>query len=153
MAVTIKAAASIVTIGGAVVYLLGDSLLSDPEALSFMYESADVLAKPNDYVGKRFRIHGYVDRGSIFQKPGTNEWRFRVTVKNSMQRACAPAEDGIDVEYEGIVPDTFKNDAELVASGKLVEPRRFVATQVVAKCPSKHEAETAGAPEPCAEMR
>jgi len=47
--------------------------------------------------------------------------------------------------YTGIVPDTFKNDAEVVLEGTL-GPDGFHATGMTAKCPSKYEAQTVGAP-------
>jgi len=41
--------------------------------------------------------------------------------------------------YTGLVPDTFKDGAELVLTGKL-GPQGFQATDMTAKCPSKYEA-------------
>jgi len=47
--------------------------------------------------------------------------------------------------YTGIVPDTFKDGAEIVLTGQL-GPQGFHATDMTAKCPSKYEA--AGPPAP-----
>lgn len=51
----------------------------------------------------------------------------------------------IPVTYEGIVPDTFTdaNDIEVIMSGKLGRDGVFHATEVLAKCGSKYEAELA----------
>lgn len=47
------------------------------------------------------------------------------------------------VTYVGIVPDTFTdaNDIEVILSGKLGRDGVFHATEVLAKCGSKYEAE------------
>ena len=38
------------------------------------------------------------------------------------------------------MPDTFKDDAEVVVAGTLSEKGVFEAHEVIAKCPSKYEA-------------
>jgi cytochrome c-type biogenesis protein CcmE len=47
------------------------------------------------------------------------------------------------VTYEGLVPDTFTdaNDIEVIMSGKLGRDGVFHATEVLAKCGSRYEAE------------
>jgi cytochrome c-type biogenesis protein CcmE len=47
--------------------------------------------------------------------------------------------------YTGVVPDTFKNDAEVVLKGTL-SPEGFTVAPngVMAKCPSKYEPSKAG---------
>ena len=47
----------------------------------------------------------------------------------------------VRASYTGIVPDTFKNDSEVVLTGTL-GPDGFHATGMTAKCPSKYEAST-----------
>ena len=44
----------------------------------------------------------------------------------------------VRASYTGIVPDTFKNDSEVVLTGTL-GPDGFHATGMTAKCPSKYE--------------
>ena len=48
-----------------------------------------------------------------------------------------------EVTYVGIVPDTFTdaNDIEVIVAGKLGPDGVFHATEVVAKCASRYEAE------------
>jgi cytochrome c-type biogenesis protein CcmE len=50
---------------------------------------------------------------------------------------------GFPVTYQGIVPDTFTdaNDIEVIMSGKLGRDGVFHATEVLAKCGSRYEAE------------
>jgi len=50
----------------------------------------------------------------------------------------------VEASYTGIVPDTFKGEAEVVLRGKLT-PTGFHTEPngVTAKCPSKYEAKSA----------
>jgi cytochrome c-type biogenesis protein CcmE len=48
----------------------------------------------------------------------------------------------ITVRYAGIVPDTFKDDAEVIVSGSVKGDGTFVAKDLIAKCPSKYEAKS-----------
>lgn len=46
----------------------------------------------------------------------------------------------IKVFYQGIVPDAFKEDNEVLVEGKYSEDSLFIATSLLAKCPSKYKA-------------
>ena len=46
----------------------------------------------------------------------------------------------MNVSFTGQPPDTFKDEAEVVAHGQLRSDGGFDANQVIAKCPSKYEA-------------
>ncbi len=46
----------------------------------------------------------------------------------------------IPVEYHGVVPDTFVDGADVVVEGGLRQDGTFVASNLLAKCPSKYEA-------------
>ena len=46
----------------------------------------------------------------------------------------------ITVHYGRSLPDAFTDGAEVVAEGTLSAPDRFDASVVIAKCPSKYEA-------------
>jgi cytochrome c-type biogenesis protein CcmE len=90
----------------------------------------EVMTSPQAWEGKRLQLHGFVVPGSWRQKPNTLEYRFKVQNKGSI----------VDASYTGILPDTFKDEAEVVLKGRLspggfeVEPNG-----VMAKCPSKYE--------------
>ncbi len=48
----------------------------------------------------------------------------------------------IDVLYNGVVPDAFTSDVEVVLEGVYKEDRNlFLAETLLAKCPSKYESE------------
>ena len=60
-----------------------------------------------DWKGKKLQVHGYVVPGSIGKKRDTLEYRFDIQRNGKMLRAY----------YTGIVPDTFKDDSEVVLTG------------------------------------
>jgi cytochrome c-type biogenesis protein CcmE len=102
----------------------------------------EVMADRQTWEGKPLQLHGYVIPGSILQRPNTLDYRFKV--QNNPIRAGEPGHV-INVTYSGIVPDTFKGEAEVVLHGKL-GPEGFHTDPngVIAKCPSKYEAAAAG---------
>jgi cytochrome c-type biogenesis protein CcmE len=52
----------------------------------------------------------------------------------------------LPVHYRGMVPDTFKDDGEVVVEGKITDAGTFEASMLLSKCPSKYEA-APGTPE------
>ncbi|MFQ5708311.1 MAG: cytochrome c maturation protein CcmE [bacterium] len=53
--------------------------------------------------------------------------------------AIADEDQEMKVHYHGILPDTFKDGAEVIVEGKLSPQGYFAAQTVLAKCPSKYE--------------
>ncbi|NIM07412.1 MAG: cytochrome c maturation protein CcmE, partial [Armatimonadetes bacterium] len=47
----------------------------------------------------------------------------------------------LPVVFRGVAPDTFKEDADVVAEGYLTPEGVFQASTILAKCPSRYEAE------------
>jgi cytochrome c-type biogenesis protein CcmE len=98
----------------------------------------EVVADRQAWEGKPLQLHGYVIPGSIAQRPNTLDWRFKI--QNNPIRAGEPGHV-MTVTYSGIVPDTFKGEAEVVLHGKLTaEGFHTDPNGVIAKCPSKYEA-------------
>ena len=104
------------------------------ESMQFYKYTDEVMASPAEWQGKSLQVHGFVVPGSIAMKPGTLEYRFDMQRNGKVMRAF----------YTGIVPDTFKNDSEVVLTGKLSPDNSFHATEMTAKCPSKYDAATLG---------
>jgi cytochrome c-type biogenesis protein CcmE len=102
----------------------------------------EVVAERSALQGKQLQLHGYVIPGSIFNNKNTLDYKF--IVQNNPIRSGEPG-NTMSVSYTGIVPDTFKGEAEVVLKGKLTADGFHADPNgVVAKCPSKYEA--AGAP-------
>lgn len=93
----------------------------------------EVMAHPQQWEGKQLQLHGFVVPDSILRKPDTLQYRFKVQNNGKVVTAM----------YTGVVPDTFKDSAEVVLKGTL-EPDGFHVQQdgVMAKCPSKYNPET-----------
>jgi cytochrome c-type biogenesis protein CcmE len=95
----------------------------------------EVMSNPIAWHGKQLKLHGFVQ--GVKRKPNTLEYRF--DVQNNGQ--VVPA------RYTGIVPDTFKEGAEVVLDGKLsAEGFHVDKDGVMAKCPSKYEESRRAAP-------
>jgi cytochrome c-type biogenesis protein CcmE len=99
----------------------------------------EVMASPAQWYGKKLQLHGHVVAGSILRRRDTLDYRFKVENKGAV----------VDASYSGIVPDTFKDGSEVVVKGTL-GPGGFVVEPngVMAKCPSKYEAQKAPAGTP-----
>lgn len=94
------------------------------------YQHVDeVMVEPGAWYGKRLQMHGYA--ADIRVRPRSMDYRFEI--RNNGY--------AVDATYTGIVPDTFKNDSEVVVTGRL-EGDTFVVEPdgIMAKCPSKYEA-------------
>ena len=90
----------------------------------------EVTANPSAWYGKNLQLHGFV-KGEPGRKRDSLEYRFDVQNKGKVVRAY----------YTGIVPDTFKGEAEVVLRGKLsADGFHTDPNGVIAKCPSKYEA-------------
>src|SRR5512144_1806308 len=89
---------------------LGGLLWSTLSEGTEYYKRVDeVMANPAAWQGKALRLHGFVVRDSILRKRNSLDYRFEVQNKGRTVRAL----------YTGIVPDTFKDDAEVVLKGRL----------------------------------
>ncbi len=128
---------SIALIGGSLTYLLSESLSDEIE---YFHPVDVVLHQKSELSGKKFRMGGYVVKDSIFHKKGTLEYQFSVRPVPGMMKFGQYAEQSLTVRYTGIVPDTFKDDAEVIVSGTLGGDGVFLASDLLAKCPSKYEA-------------
>ena len=110
------------------------------------YKNLDeVMVNQEQWRGKQLQLHGYIVPGSIYRKRDSLEYKFKV--QNSPARSAQGASDRVvEASYTGIVPDTFKDEAEVVLKGKLT-PTGFHTDPngVTAKCPSKYEAKSAAA--------
>lgn len=101
------------------------------EGTEFYKHVDEVMVNPAEWQGKNLQLHGFVVKDSILRKRDSLEYRFKVQNKGAV----------IDATYTGIVPDTFKDDSEVVLKGRLGTNGFHVAPNgVMAKCPSKYEA-------------
>ncbi len=99
------------------------------------YKMVDqVMAAPDQWVGKPMQIHGWVEVGSIDEKIVAQETHRTFVLENKGQR--------IVVRNVGPKPDSFRDRSEVVAEGKVVMENGapvLIATNLMAKCPSKYQ--------------
>jgi len=99
----------------------------------------EVKAAPQKLHANGVRVTGKVAEGSIDVAAPREVW---FTVAGEAESG---APDSLRACYRGAVPDTFKDGADVVLEGHLDPEGHFAATTLLAKCPSKYEAETPGA--------
>ncbi len=101
---------------------VGLSLRAFQENLLYFYTPTQVLAgEPPE--GKRFRLGGLVEKGSVRREPGALEVRFDV-VDN---------QERMTVAYAGVLPDLFRDGQGVIAMGHFGQDGIFRADEGLAK--------------------
>lgn len=97
----------------------------------YFYKLSELMAQPS-LSANGVRISGTVVPGSIKKDPGAMSVDFVMADENVK----------LPVRYTGIVPDTFKDQSQVVVEGSLnAERTSFQAHTLLAKCPSKYESQ------------
>ena len=116
-----------------------------PEAVATL----DTLGVAKRFAGRHARVHGYVALGSIERDVEAKRVSFRV--QNDPPHAGGAPGQTLEVVYASLeTPDLFKDGAEVVVEGHLAMVQGspvFQADNVMAKCPSKFEAQAGPAAE------
>ncbi|HLG98409.1 MAG TPA: cytochrome c maturation protein CcmE [Bryobacteraceae bacterium] len=102
------------------------------------YKTISEVQKMGDQAQvKRVRVDGYVVPGSIVRNGAQVSF---IMHQDPAKRAQDTTR--LKVVYSGIdpLPDTFKDDAQAMADGKLGADGVFQANKIQAKCASKYEA-------------
>lgn len=100
----------------------GLALRAFNDNLLYFYTPTQVAAGEAP-AGKKFRLGGLVQPGSLHREPGQLEVKFQVTdVKKAMM-----------VSYSGILPDLFREGQGVIAYGVLMPDGSFRADEVLAK--------------------
>ncbi|SUT87558.1 cytochrome c-type biogenesis protein CcmE [Actinobacillus ureae] len=97
--------------------------------IDLFYTPSEIVNGKNDdpnqkpEVGQRIRVGGMVVEDTVKRDEKTLKVEFDVN-------DVGPS---ITIEYEGILPDLFREGQGIVAQGVLIEPTRLRATEVLAK--------------------
>lgn len=105
---------------------VGLVLMAFEESIVFFNSPTDIVTKqpsPN----KRLRLGGLVEDGSVMREPGSAIVRFKVT----------DMENSVDVSFEGILPDLFREGQGVITEGKYINGV-FQASEVLAKHDEKY---------------
>lgn len=89
--------------------------------ISYLYTPSEVLGGQAAEQAK-FRLGGMVKQGSLQRIEGTLESHFLVT----------DGDADLAVEYTGILPDLFRENQAVIATGSVVDGT-FIASEVLAK--------------------
>jgi len=120
----VKILVTCVVLAGALGGLMYTTLADGTEYYKHVDE---VMNDPSAWEGKRLQLHGFVT--DLRQRPNSLDYRFQVQNNGKV----------VTASYTGVVPDTFKNGAEVVLKGQLHGDAFSVeANGVMAKCPSKY---------------
>lgn len=96
-------------------YALSDNLL--------YFQSPSDVQGADIPEGKRFRLGGLVLAGSVKRDPESLAVSFVVT----------DGQENITVNFDGILPDLFREGQGIIANGSLTAQREFTAREVLAK--------------------
>ena len=95
----------------------------------------EFLARREAVAGEGLRVAGRVASKSMDWNPATLDLKFRL--------ANFEENDGVDVAYNGILPDMFAEGRDVIVEGTYVGGESFHARTLLTACPSKYEAEVA----------
>ena len=98
------------------------AMLAFQDNLLYFYNPTQVVAGEAPS-GRTFRSGGLVTQGSLQKTEGTLKIRFMVT----------DYKESIPVNYEGLLPDLFREGQGVIAHGRLADNGEFVADEVLAK--------------------
>jgi cytochrome c-type biogenesis protein CcmE len=119
---------SVLVVGGGVGYMVYTTVASG-EALEYYKHVDEIMEAPAQWRGRRVQLHGNVVAGTIVKRGGSLDFKFALHRQGKW----------VEVAYVGIVPDAFKDCAELVVKGQLTDDQTFKADTISAKCPSKYD--------------
>ena len=89
----------------------------------------ELKARGNEAYGQGFRVSGRVVPGSVVTELENVRVRFDIIEEG----------ETLHVVYDGILPDTFKEDIDVLIEGRYEPDGTFRASNVFTKCASKYE--------------
>ncbi len=111
---------TLLIVGGALLTLVFSSFTG---SLVYFYTPKEILAQSAGLEGKKIRIGGMVQEGSLVRTEGTLKIRFLVT----------DGEKHLPVRYDGITPDLFREGQGVIVEGTWRADTDFDATSILAK--------------------
>ncbi|MDO8519079.1 MAG: cytochrome c maturation protein CcmE [Deltaproteobacteria bacterium] len=112
---------------GVFTYLLFTSFTS---SLQYYVTASELVAQAETYRDKTLKVAGKAAEISPWEGEGKKGYQFKV-----LEGGAA-----VPVIHAGFVPDTFKEGAEVVVTGRLKDNGTVESTEILAKCASKYEA-------------
>lgn len=120
----------VVAIIGTLVWLAASGI---NESKTYYKTISELKALKADEAGRRLRVTGDVVPGSIKRDGALVHFTMIEKEKNLTLNVVYTGKDPL--------PDTFRDNAQAMADGKMTPEGTFQAHSIAAKCPSKYEAE------------
>ena len=110
----------------AVLFLIGSGL---EDTMVYYVTVNELETQSQAHPGRGLRVGGVVVAGSLVHRAGT-----------AVEFTLKDGEDELLVKYQGILPDTFKENREVLIEGKYLGSGVLQAEKIFTKCASKYEA-------------
>ncbi|MBN1359016.1 MAG: cytochrome c maturation protein CcmE [Sedimentisphaerales bacterium] len=123
----IKLLIGIIVIGGGIGYFMFQAMQS---SWSYYYSVDEFSAADSAAREHSYRLAGRVKAGTIA----------RDLENVTLSFTLAGSEAELPVQYQGVVPDNFTEDREVVVEGRLAASGVFQADTLMTKCESKYQA-------------
>ncbi|MBF0448042.1 MAG: cytochrome c maturation protein CcmE [Magnetococcales bacterium] len=111
---------TVLLVGGALISLVFSSFTG---ALVYFYTPSEILQKADTLEGKKVRIGGMVQEGSLIKESGTLKISFLVT----------DGDQFFPVRYDGMLPDLFREGQGVIVEGVWKSGQDFNAATILAK--------------------
>jgi cytochrome c-type biogenesis protein CcmE len=98
----------------------------------YFFTVDELMSQKISYAGEGLKVKGNVVNGSIV-RDSENYLKINFAIEDKSSN--------LNVTYEGIIPDMFKDGQEVVVEGTLAQDGVFHANTLLTSCPSKYEAE------------
>jgi cytochrome c-type biogenesis protein CcmE len=118
-----------VLIVAAIGYLITTGINSTSK---YFFTVDELMSQKVSYAGAGLKVKGNVVNGSIVRDT-ENYLKINFAIEDKSSN--------LNVVYEGIIPDMFKDGQEVVVEGTLAQDGVFHANTLLTSCPSKYEAE------------
>jgi cytochrome c-type biogenesis protein CcmE len=99
------------------------------DTMTYYLSVPEVLANPSEFQSEVIRVGGNVSADSVQWDPKDLKLYFKIGNKQS----------SLNVDYRGVVPDSFKPGREVIVEGTYQGKGKFNATSIMPKCASKYE--------------
>lgn len=94
----------------------------------YYYTASELIELGSSIYDENVRVNGQVVPGSLEQEANGLVLKFNIVDEKR----------SLPVVYQGVVPDSFKSDSEVVVEGYLNSAGTFQANTIMTKCPSKY---------------
>jgi cytochrome c-type biogenesis protein CcmE len=123
---------------GAIGYLIYTGIR---ETSNYYLTIEEFLPQKEAFANKGVRLAGRVQTGSVEWNPKDLRLSFLLGPFTDQDPAPSVVPAGLQVRYQGILPDMFAEGRDVIIEGKYETGESLSATTIMTSCPSKYEPE------------